>query len=111
MVLRDLGSTNGTYVARRGDRLTRLDDAQLWELHSGDTLGFGGPDTIIARRTQVSNPFLFKFYAWEEEDEQAAPQESSFHTQGNHQFMAAAGADAEGLYAQDRPLHPQVRWK
>ena len=40
-------------------------------------LGFGGPDTIIAMRTQVSNPFMFKYYETPEAAEAASQHQRS----------------------------------
>ncbi|KAG2482365.1 hypothetical protein HYH03_018715 [Edaphochlamys debaryana] len=65
LVLRDLNSTNGTYVAREGDFLRRLRQDESWELRRGDLIGFGGPETIVARSETpditVANPFLFRY--------------------------------------------------
>lgn len=65
LALKDLRSTNGTYVAREGDFLRRMREDEVWELKRGDTVGFGGPETIVARSETpdetVANPFLFKY--------------------------------------------------
>ncbi|KXZ47478.1 hypothetical protein GPECTOR_35g916 [Gonium pectorale] len=65
LVLRDLNSTNGTYVARDGEFLRRLRPDEYWELRRGDLIGFGGPETIVARSetpdVTVANPFLFRY--------------------------------------------------
>ena len=46
----------------------------------------GGPDTIIANRNQVGNPFLFKFYSHDNEGlgTNNDHHEASMATQGNH---------------------------
>eukprot|EP00983_Pelagomonas_calceolata_P043969 1139105-Pelagomonas_calceolata.AAC.8 len=54
----------------------------------GDVIGFGGPDTIIARRTQVANPFLFKFYSSQEAAD-AAAEEDSLGAQEDHIMSSA----------------------
>jgi len=57
----------------------------LAELQDGDIIGFGGPDTIIACRSQVANPFLFKFYGSQEAaDAAAAAEDESVGTQEDH---------------------------
>lgn len=65
IVLRDLNSTNGTYIGREGEFLHRMKPDEVWELQKGDIIGFGGPETIVARSEQpdiiVANPFLFKY--------------------------------------------------
>lgn len=48
----------------------------------GDVIGFGGPDTILARQVQVANPFIFKFYGSQEAAE--AADEASYSTQEDH---------------------------
>jgi len=53
-------------------------------------IGFGGPDTIIARRVQVANPFLFKFYGSQEAVDAAAAEELySYSTHEDHATGAA----------------------
>ena len=42
LALKDLRSTNGTYIARDGDFLRRMREDEVWELKRGDTVGFGG---------------------------------------------------------------------
>lgn len=70
MSLIDCGSTNGTYTSRGGQTLTRLGSRQLWQLRASDTIGFGGPEMIVAgRETSVPNPFLFVYYPVEDEVE------------------------------------------
>jgi hypothetical protein len=69
IVLRDLASTNGTYIGRQGQPLQKLGPNASWVVLTGDTIGFGGPETIVAHRMHVSNPFLFKYYSIEEEDD------------------------------------------
>jgi hypothetical protein len=70
IILRDMNSTNGTYVGRVGDFLHRMTVSEIWELKKGDMVGFGGPETIVARSEQpdvvVDNPFLFKYVAIDE---------------------------------------------
>lgn len=51
----------------------------------GDVIGFGGPDTIIARRAQVANPFLFKFYGSQEVADTAAAEEVSYSAHEDRQ--------------------------
>ena len=41
---------------------SQLPPETTWELLDGDTIGFGGPETIIARRSHVTNPFVFKYH-------------------------------------------------
>ena len=41
LILKDLGSTNGTYVARRGQTLRKLQGGAVWTLEPGDVIGFG----------------------------------------------------------------------
>lgn len=73
MALIDCGSTNGTYASRGGQMLKRLDSRQLWQLRASDTIGFGGPEMIVAGRdTNVPNPFLFVYYPVEDEIEAEA---------------------------------------
>ncbi|GAX78199.1 hypothetical protein CEUSTIGMA_g5641.t1 [Chlamydomonas eustigma] len=62
MVVTDLNSTNGTYTARRGNPLRKLPAGVIWELMEGDSIGFGGPETIVASRAYVPNPFVFRFF-------------------------------------------------
>lgn len=50
-------------------------------VQDGDVIGFGGPDTIIARRAQVANPFLYKFYGSQEAADAAAAEEVSYSAQ------------------------------
>ncbi|PNH08910.1 E3 ubiquitin-protein ligase [Tetrabaena socialis] len=65
LMLKDHNSTNGTYVAREGEFLRRLRPEENWELKRGDQIGFGGPETIVARSetpdVTVANPFLFRY--------------------------------------------------
>ncbi|KAG1678043.1 hypothetical protein FOA52_000839 [Chlamydomonas sp. UWO 241] len=63
LLLHDLGSTNGTYASRHGALLSKLPVDKRWELRDNDTVGFGGPDTILVGGNHVANPFIFKFYA------------------------------------------------
>ena len=59
-------------------------------MQDGDVIGFGGPDTIIARRVQVANPFLFKFYGSQEAVDAAAAEELySYSTHEDHATGAA----------------------
>ncbi|KAF5832096.1 hypothetical protein DUNSADRAFT_12145 [Dunaliella salina] len=76
MAVRDCSSTNGTYCSRANQPLRKLSPCTPWVLEDGDVIGFGGPETIIARRTQVANPFLFKFYGCQEAADAAAEGES-----------------------------------
>lgn len=62
LLLHDLGSTNGTYTARPGNVLEKLPRDKRWELRDNDTVGFGGPDTIVVNGNHVANPFIFRFY-------------------------------------------------
>lgn len=61
-LLKDLGSTNGTYCCRPGQTLRKLTTEARWELEEGDTISLGGPEVIMARGEHVANPFIFKFY-------------------------------------------------
>lgn len=61
LLLRDLGSTNGTYVSRHGALLSRLPANKRWKLLDNDTVGFGGPAVILVSGDHVANPFVFKF--------------------------------------------------
>lgn len=64
LMLSDMGSVNGTYVARRGTPLVharRLPPGAPHQLEDGDVIGFGGPENIVARRVWVENPFIFSF--------------------------------------------------
>mmetsp|Transcript_32844 Transcript_32844/g.59511 ORF Transcript_32844/g.59511 Transcript_32844/m.59511 type:complete len:303 (-) Transcript_32844:669-1577(-) len=73
VVMRDLNSTNGTYVARNGEQLRKLDADEVWVMQDGDIIGFGGPKTIVARSdvpdVTVPNPFLFKFQPFKDDDD------------------------------------------
>ncbi|GIL47153.1 hypothetical protein Vafri_4042 [Volvox africanus] len=75
LVLRDLNSTNGTYVSRDGEFLRRLRPDETWELKRGDLIGFGGPETIVARSEApditVPNPFLFRYTPLDDDSESA----------------------------------------
>ncbi len=62
ILLSDLHSTNGTYVSRAGDGLTKLEAGTHWDLREGDRISFGGPETILAGTSTIPNPFIFKFY-------------------------------------------------
>ncbi len=46
ILLTDLGSTNGTYVARPGQILRKMLTNIPWELQDGDIVGFGGEALI-----------------------------------------------------------------
>lgn len=50
----------GTPAANPSTLQIRSDEP--WILQEGDSIGFGGPETIMARREAVSNPFIFRFY-------------------------------------------------
>ena len=88
ILMTDQGSTNGTYVTRYGGHLRKMLPNIPWELEDGDLIGFGGeivdrfqifeliadsctppplpyagPETIMARRNSVQNPFIFVFSA------------------------------------------------
>ena len=41
--------------------MVQLTTGQVWELQDGDILSFGGPESIVASSSQVSNPFIFKY--------------------------------------------------
>mmetsp|Transcript_13927 Transcript_13927/g.30087 ORF Transcript_13927/g.30087 Transcript_13927/m.30087 type:complete len:382 (-) Transcript_13927:747-1892(-) len=107
IILRDLNSTNGTYVAHRLQQLEKLAPNRPWELEAGDTIGFGGPEVISARRVHVSNPFLFKYYpAYDEEMPQQA---NAIHDAQNipvnpsPQAAALPGQDAAVIVAHPQP--------
>ncbi|KAL6765573.1 hypothetical protein V8C86DRAFT_2454588 [Haematococcus lacustris] len=108
--LRDLASTNGTYVARRSQSLRKLAPDSGWTLQNGDTVGFGGPDTIIARGSQVGNPFLFKYYSLEPEPaSDAGPQLDQQHVDSGLQAdesMAPAGPPDGPVEMEDMELQP-----
>ena len=76
IIMKDLDSTNGTYTARGGQPLRRMGRGAAWELKPGDTIGFGGPETIVVNRVHVGNPFKFKFYSVEEEEEEEEEEEA-----------------------------------
>jgi hypothetical protein len=64
--LRDLGSTNGTYVMRPGaDAMTKLGRDVPWILRDGDVIGFGAPEMVNVNSAQqdeyANNPFLFVY--------------------------------------------------
>uniref|UniRef100_A0A7S3R9B9 E3 ubiquitin-protein ligase CHFR n=1 Tax=Dunaliella tertiolecta TaxID=3047 RepID=A0A7S3R9B9_DUNTE len=88
MAVMDCNSTNGTYCSRANQPLRKLPPCTPWILEDGDVIGFGGPDTIIARRTQVANPFLFKFYSSQEAAD-AAAEEDSLGAQEDHIMSSA----------------------
>ncbi|GLC45088.1 hypothetical protein PLESTM_001685300 [Pleodorina starrii] len=75
LVLRDLNSTNGTYISRDGEFLRRLRPDESWELKRGDLIGFGGPETIVARSEApditVPNPFLFRYTPLDDDSDSA----------------------------------------
>lgn len=78
IVIRDLNSTNGTYIGGEGEFLHRMRADEVWELKKGDIIGFGGPETIVARSEQpdiiVANPFLFKYSPLDDLDSIPPPQ-------------------------------------
>ena len=41
--------------------MLQLTNGQVWELQDGDIISFGGPESIVASSSQVSNPFIFKY--------------------------------------------------
>ena len=71
----DLSSTNGTFIAREGQRLRRLSIGTTWELLDGDAVSFGGPGLISVGQRRVANPFLFKYIvaATSQSTEEPAP--------------------------------------
>ncbi|GFH25661.1 E3 ubiquitin-protein ligase [Haematococcus lacustris] len=103
--LRDLASTNGTYVARRSQSLRKLAPDSGWTLQNGDTV-----DTIIARGSQVGNPFLFKYYSLEPEPaSDAGPQLDQQHVDSGLQAdesMAPAGPPDGPVEMEDMELQP-----
>lgn len=64
VTVKDLNSTNGTYAARKGDSLKRLEQGTAWILKSDDRLAFGGHEYIhTTGGRHVPNPFMFTFRA------------------------------------------------
>lgn len=71
LTLTDSGSTNGSYAARMGQPLQKLISLVPWQLQDRDTIGFGGPEVIVAGPensllVHVPNPFLFKYNSVDE---------------------------------------------
>lgn len=62
VLLTDLNSTNGTYAARPGQQLQKLQPHAPWDVQEGDMLGFGGPDHVCSNAATIRNPFIFKVY-------------------------------------------------
>eukprot|EP00798_Chlamydomonas_sp_ICE-L_P019981 gene19981-26692_t len=65
IMLKDLDSTNGTYVARADERLNRVQGGECWKLQAGDTVSFGGAYSIVMEDPpgRLPNPFKFKFFS------------------------------------------------
>ena len=64
-VLRDLASLNGTYVCRHGDDgLRRLSPKDGWRLKDGDTIGVGGPESVLTNGNTVlvANRLTFRVH-------------------------------------------------
>lgn len=51
----------------------QLSPGQVWELQDGDVIAFGGPETIVAQRSHVTNPFVFKYSSHLEEQAVGLP--------------------------------------
>ena len=61
IILRDMGSTNGTYASRHGVDLRKLGELEQWVLMEGDLIAFGGPRNVIANDISIANPFVFVY--------------------------------------------------
>ncbi|KAG2453691.1 hypothetical protein HYH02_001903 [Chlamydomonas schloesseri] len=86
LILKDINSTNGTYIAREGEFLRRLRSDESWELRRGDLIGFGGPETIVARSdvpdVTVANPFLFRYTPLDDDSDSAFNSSAEQHQLG-----------------------------